>query len=618
MHDTTPYEPAMPNAGAQPRAGWGSLGVVFALAMVVRVAHLLATWSIVFVDEPVGDARSYLAWAVDIAQGDWIGSAGFYQAPAYPYTLGMLFAVVGPSVVAVRIAQAVGGSLACVALAAATRHWYGPRAGILAGVLLALYAPAIFYDGIVQKASLAALLLTLLLSGLACYGARPRAAWAAGLGVLLAALALTRENALIWLPILAGWITWRGWRSSRSCRAVVCHVLTLGAGLALPLGLVVVRNVHVTGEWAISTFQLGPNLYIGNGADATGRYRPLVPGHETPEFERADATRLAEQATGRELSPREVSRYWTQRSLHEITANPPRWLRLMGRKLLMAVNAYEVPDVESLTVYRARSPALAGLAWLANFGVLLPLAVAGLVWRPVRRACPGVLLWMLGSMLLAVVAFYIMGRYRYPLAILLMPLAAGALNHAWSVVRAGRWRALALPVLVGGLAAVVAQVPVHDTRRLDALAWMNYGATLGSAGRLDEAIASLEQAVRLQPGSAEAHFNLAQAYALQGDDPRAIPHYRAAAQLQPASSEAQLFLAEALERSGATDEALVHYQRALELDPTSERAAAGIHRLTGERVQRSCQLLAISYQPEGVRRHVPPSEAKAVASHRTP
>ena len=60
----------------------------------------------------------------------------------------------------------------------------------------------------------------------------------------------------------------------------------------MPVG---VRNVVVADEWSLSTFQAGPNFYIGNSEDADGRYHPLVRGHETPAFERRDATELAER-----------------------------------------------------------------------------------------------------------------------------------------------------------------------------------------------------------------------------------------------------------------------------------------------------------------------------------
>ena len=77
--------------------------------------------------------------------------------------------------------------------------------------MLALYPPAIFFDGILQKASLDLLLMTTLLwvVGVAQQQAGKR--WFAAAGVLVGAMALNRENAAVLVPVLALWIVWLSW-----------------------------------------------------------------------------------------------------------------------------------------------------------------------------------------------------------------------------------------------------------------------------------------------------------------------------------------------------------------------------------------------------------------------
>ena len=82
------------------------------------------------------------------------------------------------------------------------------------------------------------------------------------------------------------------------------------AGTLLGLSPVVVRNYAVGGGLYLTTSQLGPNFYIGNNPTADGTYRPLRFGRGAAEFERLDATEIAERAAGRQLNPNEVSRYW--------------------------------------------------------------------------------------------------------------------------------------------------------------------------------------------------------------------------------------------------------------------------------------------------------------------
>ena len=128
---------------------------VFCLALGLRVWHLLALRRSPFFDVLMGDSLGYDAWARRIAAGDWMGGDVFYQAPLYPYFLGILYAAGSDDLLIVRMAQAVVGSLACVLLALAAGRFLSSRtAGIAAGVMLAAYAPAIFHDGLIQKSAL--------------------------------------------------------------------------------------------------------------------------------------------------------------------------------------------------------------------------------------------------------------------------------------------------------------------------------------------------------------------------------------------------------------------------------------------------------------------------------
>ena len=107
-----------------------------------------------------------------------------------------------PGLFAVRLAQAVLGATACVLLALATRRFFGAVVGVVAGVALATYAPAIFFDGLLQKSALDTVCLTWslwLMGGLLAPDAVVdpvlRRRWLV-LGIALGALSLTRENAL--------------------------------------------------------------------------------------------------------------------------------------------------------------------------------------------------------------------------------------------------------------------------------------------------------------------------------------------------------------------------------------------------------------------------------------
>ena len=173
---------------------------VFGFALLVRLLHLTQVRESPYFGIKLLDAASYDAWARRLAAGDWLGSEVFYQAPLYPYFLGLIYATVGDSVLLVHLAQALLSAAACALLADAGRHFFSQRVGIAAGVLLALYAPAIFLDGLIQKSALDGFLLCLALALAGRASGQGSAGLWAAMGAVLGLLVLVRENALVFLP----------------------------------------------------------------------------------------------------------------------------------------------------------------------------------------------------------------------------------------------------------------------------------------------------------------------------------------------------------------------------------------------------------------------------------
>src|SRR5438876_8332821 len=114
--------------------------VVFAVAFTLRIIHIWQMRNAPFFTLLMGDARGYDEWAQRIAGGDWIGHDVFYQAPLYPYFLGILYRIAGHSLMLVRVVQAMIGSLSCVFVSATARRLFSTRAGLVAGLMLAIYA----------------------------------------------------------------------------------------------------------------------------------------------------------------------------------------------------------------------------------------------------------------------------------------------------------------------------------------------------------------------------------------------------------------------------------------------------------------------------------------------
>jgi len=516
----------------------GRTSFVFFLALALRLAHLLAVSHSPFATILLGDASAYDAWAQRIAAGDVWGDTVFYQAPLYPYFLGLIYAIAGPDLFVVRLIQAIFGALSCALLTLAGTRFFNARAGLVAGLLLAVYPPAIFFDLTFQKTVLDTLLLTALLAVLPTTAIAPVARlrrWLAA-GVLLGALCLTRENALALVPVILVYSVWRVSRTSDTDmgRRRIAAAGAFLVGVVAVLGPVAMRNRLVGGEFALTTAQFGPNFYMGNHAGATGLYSPLRPGREHPDFERADATEIAEQSAGRRLSPGEVSEWWRNRAIDDIRRDPAGWLRLLARKWMLVWNGVEISDAEDIGSYAEFSPVLRLPMRILHFGVLVPAAAAGVVLTWSRRRE----LWMLYAITLvfaaSVALVYVFARYRFPLVPMLALFCGAALDAMFGVLRplpdpraAGVLRSSRLRIacaLAGGFAAAFAanwnMLPGFDPRLAT---WNNLGLALLYRGDTDAAVRCFDRILAQRDDLPEARNNLATALLVRGDVPGAGP-----------------------------------------------------------------------------------------------
>jgi tetratricopeptide (TPR) repeat protein len=577
---------------------------IFAVAMLVRLVHVLQIRHAPFFSVLMGDSHGYDLWAQRIAGGDWLGQEVFYQAPLYPYFLGAIYTIAGRHLLLVRIVQIAIGSASCALLALAVARLFsqpaglargpesgeGRRAGIIAGLMLALYAPAIFFDGLLQKSVLDVffvclaifLLATVLTTARAGHGEksirpRPGRAWRLdpwlALGLTMGGLALTRENALVLIAVILVW-SLAGWSIAEprtpNAERFRCAALFLG-GLAIVLAPVAARNAYVGGGFFITTSQFGPNFYIGNNPSADGTYQSLRFGRGAPEYERQDATELAERTIGRTLSPAQVSSFWTDKALEFITTQPARWLRLMARKFALLWNGTEMLDTESQEAHAEWSWPLRVGGLIGHFGVLVPLAVLGvmLTW-PMRRRL-GVFYTMTLAYAASVLVFYVFARYRYPLVPLLIVFAAAGvakMSGAWL-----RPRYLAPVVAV----ALFANWPLLSTTLMRAVTETNLAVALQAAGRLDEATGHYQRAIALQPDYAPAYNNLGTALRAKGNLNEAIATYQRALGLRPEYGEAHYNLANALTDAGRPREAAEHFRIALR----TMRGSADVHNNLG-------------------------------------
>jgi tetratricopeptide (TPR) repeat protein len=555
--------------------------VIFFTALLWRGAAIWAVAQASWFAFVIGDAATYDEWARTLAGGDWVGKRTFYQAPLYPYCLGIVYATLSDKRLVIVILQALLGAASAVLLCDAGWRWFSKWTGIVAGLLLATYAPAIFFDLLIQKSSLDLFLVCWQLWLLSRISTTPRPWLFLTLGLASGLLALNRENAIGIAFILAAWLlaggsglTPPGPSSNR--RGRVRPALWFIAGLVVALAPAAIRNRAVGGEWHLTTSQFGPNFYIGNHAGATGTYSPLATGGGDARFERRDAQAIAETALGRNLSDAEVSSYWTRQALQFIRSEPAAWSRLILRKGALFWNHAELTDTEDVYTYAERSLALRVPGSWLNFGVIATLA-AGAIWClwgrfPIVR----LLLVLILAYSASVTMFYVVARYRLPVVPWLMLLSAAGVVHGASWLRGATW--MQRSGCIGSMVAMalLAGCPLVDVDRQRTATHLNFGAELTDRGRWMEAVDEFQSVLALNPAFAEAHFNLGTAYAALGRLNEAAPCFRRALELDPRFALASLNLGNVALDLGDAVAASKWFTHTLQIDPREFRAYNGL------------------------------------------
>jgi 4-amino-4-deoxy-L-arabinose transferase-like glycosyltransferase len=207
-----------------------------ALAVAIRVLHtlLIAPWPpLIFNDEAyystlanlIADGHGFVRPGEALGEGVSVPTAE--RAPLYPFTLAGLAELGITGADPRRLLGTLTGGGVVLVLGLLGRRLAGPRAGLFAAGLAALYPTVIAADGALMTESLYGFLAALSL--LAAYRLvdSQRAGRAVVLGVLVGLAALVRAEALLLLPLLLLPLLRRrgGWKTA----VVVC----LAFGLVL-------------------------------------------------------------------------------------------------------------------------------------------------------------------------------------------------------------------------------------------------------------------------------------------------------------------------------------------------------------------------------------------------
>ena len=419
--------------------------MVAGLAFMLRLLYvfLLARTPYFYPDRL--DPLFYFNWARQIAAGHWIGDKIFIQSPLYAYLVAVFLKVLGEGSLfqwGLRLFQVLIGTGTCLLTIRIARRVASEREALFAGILVAVYGPFLFYDGMVMKTFLSTF-LTVYLVDLLFRSAGTHQRELLLSGFVFALTSLVRDNFVLLFPLLLIGFFLALPQLSLRAKSRACALFALGAALGiLP---VTARNYAVGKEFALLTTGGGEVFYIGNNPDANGRYLPPPFVHATPEQEHDDFIAKASELSGKKLSQGQSSAFWLNQGLRWMGENPGAYLKLLVRKLIIFWNAYELPD--NYNYYEVCQVLLSPLSpagillfiplRFATFALIAPLGLVGLLltWRRWRQ-----LIWIylvLFGYMATVLLFFNFSRFRVPIVPFLCLFAGCTLAATWDEVL--RW-----------------------------------------------------------------------------------------------------------------------------------------------------------------------------------
>lgn len=489
--------------------------IVVLIATIIRLFHVIFTVRLnPLANNLILDSLVYDKWAKALVWGGDLPPTRLMQAPLYPWFVSLVYRVFGPNLTAVRSVQALLGILTCLFVTVFTRRLFrSSTAGIAAGILTALYLPAIFYEGVLLPATLILFLNALFVMLMVPDTGQAGPARLMAAGFVLGLSVLAKPVALLLLPfaIIYIWMRTKKFSKGTTNPGIGRNLLRFSAALIIGLIFAIVpltiRNARMTGKFVPLTTGGGINFYIGNNPRANGFYSvPFyrdMPLGGTPEVQQERMRMLAESDLTRKLSPGEVSSFWTKETLRYIASEPGKSAALTFRKFLYFFNRYERASVESITFHREFGGVIA--LPLPGYWFVLSLALLGIFltrkrWDRLILLYGGVLTY-----LAAAVIFYVLARYRLPVAVFLIPLAGAAISILLKMIRDRKLfdlviMAIALFMIFYATGLTIAR----DTTFGKATRMVRLGKIYANSGDTEGAIRIWQKALVVDPGHPDA------------------------------------------------------------------------------------------------------------------
>jgi 4-amino-4-deoxy-L-arabinose transferase-like glycosyltransferase len=384
------------------------------------------------------DSAYYHQLGASIARGDLIAPTAHFLSPLYCYFVGLVYAVFGVDLDAVRIAQCVIGSFSCVLLYWIGRQMFSEIVGIVSGLCLAMYGLHIYYTEIILPTVLVVFLNLTFLLLVSITPAKLTPARAAGAGVILGLAALAKANSLLLVGVTIAVLWWQ--HREAGYRPFARLAIPFVVGTFLAIAPVTIHNYVASGEFVLITTTAGRNLLKGNGPGANGTHIELAPtlmGNQIKFYLNGDVKPDHAARESREMAT------FTRKYM---ASQPIDSAKLLVKKALLFLNVREL-FIRDNFYFAKRYSSVLSLP-LPGFALIGVLGLAGALWGLRRWESVAHVYAMLLVQVASYTLVFVLARYRLVAVACLILFASRFLGDVIQIIVERRRGALALAAAV--------------------------------------------------------------------------------------------------------------------------------------------------------------------------
>lgn len=333
---------------------------------------------------------------------EWYGGNRYHQEPLYAYLLAFLYVLTGNGIYWMMVLQCLVGAMSGVILWLITRRFFDDATALLACLFYTFCGTVLFQESLILRTcwSVFFTLLTVWTFQKALDRGTRSAFLVSGITIGLAYL-LQSFFVLFLIGALGIYVA----RERKLSKTLLQNSGLIAGGFLLVCLPVILRNTAV-GAPLFSTTSTGAITFVAtnvHGTNAISRWQP----------EAAKSAEIMGVTNGKFL-PAALESLGN----HSVGS----YLQLVWLKFQSVLNGAEWPNNENYYFYREIVPVVK-MAFL-NFYWIVGLGVAGIFFALYNRKKHPALYLAILLHLGIMIGFYVLGRLRAPLAVLLLPFAA--------------------------------------------------------------------------------------------------------------------------------------------------------------------------------------------------